>query len=308
MHPALSLVMFTTLSGAGFGMMIWTGLGAGPDGSDFALPAGLVAGALAISGFGASALHLKRPDRAWRAFSQWRSSWLSREAVLGAASCTFFGLYWLGWVGLGIRMPLLGLLAAGLSLATVFATAMIYAQLRSVPKWSTPLTPITYLSFSIASGTIAVASLAALSGELPLWMPAAALAALAVAWIAKLAWWRRDGSRSRIGASLGAATGLAQLGRVRQFEAPHTGRNYLMKEMAFTVARSRSRALRRLAVTFGAVVPAALLMLSLVTGPAAALVSLAALSHIAGLFAERWLFFAEAQHVVSAYYDLPEAA
>src|SRR5262245_31472967 len=91
MHPAYSIVVFTTATGAGYGLLALLGLVAatGAIPADFWL--GLVGLGLALglisAGLMSSAAHLGRPERAWRALSQWRSSWLSREAV--AALATF---------------------------------------------------------------------------------------------------------------------------------------------------------------------------------------------------------------------------
>jgi DMSO reductase anchor subunit len=99
MNPAFSVIFFTTASGAGFGLFAWMGLLALTNHLPARMPAGLalVAGAiLAVAGLGSSIGHLGQPLRAWRAFSQWRSSWLSREGVL-AIACLVSAL-WLGWL------------------------------------------------------------------------------------------------------------------------------------------------------------------------------------------------------------------
>ena len=148
MHPAASIIAFTTLSGLGFGLMAWLAVGAGPTLPPF-LAAALAFG-LPAAGLLASLLHLGQPRRFLKAFSQWRTSWLSREAVLAVATLAAFTLFAALWVLAGIRTPLLGLPAAALALATVAATAMIYAQMRSVPRWHSPLTPALFLLFALA--------------------------------------------------------------------------------------------------------------------------------------------------------------
>ena len=133
MHPAPSLIAFTSLSGCGFGLLALIGLGFGPDTVGFGWAACTVAGLLCVAGLLSSTLHLARPDRAWRAMSQWRSSWLSREGVLAIVTLLVFALYALGWLFGSGRSGLVGLLMAVLSVATVYATGMIYAQLKTVP-------------------------------------------------------------------------------------------------------------------------------------------------------------------------------
>ena len=109
---------------------------------------------LAAAGLLASLLHLGQPPRFLKAFSQWRTSWLSREAVLAVATLAAFTLFAALWVLSGLRTRWLGLPAAALALATVAATAMIYAQMRSVPRWRSPLTPALFLLFALAGGAL----------------------------------------------------------------------------------------------------------------------------------------------------------
>ena len=116
MHPAPSIVLFTVLTGLGLGQMAWLGLGLGPDGGLFRWLACALALALAGAGGLASTGHLGRRENAWRAFSQWRSSWLSRAACLMVAAMAAFGLYSAIWCLGGVRLWGLGLAAAALAL------------------------------------------------------------------------------------------------------------------------------------------------------------------------------------------------
>ena len=90
MNPAPSIVFFTTASGAGYGLLFWLGLlrplGLVPGVPAFALLCLALALLLITAGLASSLLHLGNPQRAWRAFSQWRSSWLSREGVAAVAT------------------------------------------------------------------------------------------------------------------------------------------------------------------------------------------------------------------------------
>src|SRR6266481_2948530 len=102
MHPALSIVFFTTSSGAGFALLLLLGLGAPlgllPSSSQFGFAALAVAVLLAGGGLASSILHLGRPERAWRAFSQWRSSWLSREGIASLFTFVPTALFGIGWI------------------------------------------------------------------------------------------------------------------------------------------------------------------------------------------------------------------
>jgi len=287
MHPAPSVIAFTTLSGAGFGLLFWLGLGL-PDVSGWvAFAFFAVAYALAAGGLMASTFHLGHPERAWKAFSQWRSSWLSREGVASVAALVVMGIYGAGLVFFDTRLALLGWAGAALALATVFTTSMIYAQLRSVPRWQTPLTPALFLALSLAGGAL-------LAGQIT-----AAMALLLVAGLLQGMWWKRgDGAFAASGTDMATATGLGETGQVRAFAPPHTGGNYLLREFVFVVGRKHAAKLRIIALALGFALP--LVLLALPFSHAAA--ALAALSHLAGIAVSRWLFFAEAEHVVGLYY------
>jgi sulfite dehydrogenase (quinone) subunit SoeC len=287
MHPASSIIAFTTLSGLGFGLIAWLGVGARVDAGPWqagilaALAVGLVA-----AGLLASLLHLGQPTRFWKALTQWRTSWLSREAILALAALAVFGLYAALWLA-GERLAPLGFLASGLAVATVLVTAMIYAQMRSVPRWRSPLTPTLYLLAALAGGAL----FAGVREPAP-WL----LAALGVVQVA--AWRLGDGALARSGTNLATATGLGPLGRPRLLEPPHTGSNYLLREMVFVVGRRHAARLRLLGLVLAVLAPLALVLLT--TGRLA--VWIAADVHAVGALVLRWLFFAEAEHVVGLYY------
>ncbi|MCB0081818.1 MAG: dimethyl sulfoxide reductase anchor subunit, partial [Caldilineaceae bacterium] len=243
----------------------------------------------------------------WRAFSQWRTSWLSREGVAAILTLGTFGLYSIGVLFFGIYLSWLGWIAAALAAFTVFTTSMIYTQLKTVPRWATGWTPLAFLSFALAGSLLLLATLLALFGA-----PHArvtgqwAMAAMLLAWLVKWQWWRHAATATlkNAGSDTGAATGLGHIGEVKPFEPPNTSPNYLMREMIFSVGRTRARAIGRIAVGSGAILPLLLLALGVYFGFAGPLLLLALLAHIVGLLAERWLFFAEAEHAVGAYYGL----
>jgi DMSO reductase anchor subunit len=286
MHPAPSIIALTTLSGLGFGLMAWLGIGTEPIGLLRAFALCALAFALAASGLLASLLHLGHPRRFLKALTQWRTSWLSREALAAIATIAAFTLFAALWVLFGIRTRWLGIPAAALALATVLCTAMIYAQLRSVPRWRTPLTPLLFLLFALAGGAL----LAGAARSAP-WL----LAALGLAQLA--AWAQGDRRFAAGGTTLATATGLGPLGRLRLLAPPHTGANYLLREMVHVIGRSHARKLRLAGLALAALLP-----LALVLAPSPPTLTLAALSHLLGALALRWLFFAEAEHVVGLYY------
>ncbi|MFP4237866.1 MAG: dimethyl sulfoxide reductase anchor subunit family protein [Rhodosalinus sp.] len=287
MHPAPSLLIFTTLSGAGLGFLFFLGLGMPAPTGWVAFGYFALAYALAAGGLSASAFHLGHPERALKAFTQWRSSWLSREAWAAVATLVVMALYGTGLVFFGARLVPLGWIGAGLALATVVTTSMIYTQMKAVPRWHTPLTPALFLAISLAGGAL-------FAGE-----SGAALGLLVIALALQLAWWvRGDGAFAASGTDMGTATGLGTRGRLRSFEPPHTGPNYLLREMVFVVGRRHATRLRVAAVILMTILP--LILLSPPFGKVGA--GLAALVHLCGVAVSRWLFFAEAEHVVGLYY------
>jgi DMSO reductase anchor subunit len=154
MHPAPSVILFTTLSGLGFGLLAFLGLGYPGVTGWVAFVFYAIAYGLAVGGLLASTFHLGHPERALKAFSQWRTSWLSREGICAVAALLVMGLYAIGAVFFENHWPVLGMIGAGLSLGTVFTTSMIYTQLKTIPRWNMPLTPVMFLSFSLAGGAL----------------------------------------------------------------------------------------------------------------------------------------------------------
>jgi DMSO reductase anchor subunit len=307
MRPAASIVVFTTLSGAGYGLMAWLALlrplGLVPQGAWFGVPVLLLALALVTAGLLSSLLHLGRPERAWRALSQWRSSWLSREGVAAVASfppALLFGLAMLaGREGLAL---VFGLLTAAGAVATVWCTGMIYASLKPVREWHLPLVAPGYLVFGGFTGAALLAAAAALAGGGPAALLLAALVAAVALALKRAIWAAADGAP--MPATLASLTGLSRFGTVRPLDPPATEPAYLMREMGFRIARDHAAKLRRIVLWGGFVAPALLLSLGALAGGwvAALLATLAAAAAMAGMLVERWLFFAEATHTVAAYY------
>ena len=287
MHPAPSVIIFTTFSGLGFGLLFWLGIGA-------IVPTGLsafiwfaIAYIAAVGGLLASTFHLGHPERAIKAFSQWKTSWLSREGIAAVATLIVIGIYGAGLVFAGTQISILGWIGALSALATVFTTSMIYAQLKTVPRWKHWTTPALFLTLSIGGGAL-------LAGQVSI-----ALMLLAVAAGLQLfAWMSGDTRLAESGTNMATATGLGHIGKVRAFEPPHTGTNYLMREFIHVVGRKHAQQLRIIALGLAFVLPIILLLLPFNH----ILAVLAVLSHIAGVLTLRWLFFAQAEHVVGLYY------
>ena len=287
MHPAPSIIAFTTLSGLGFGLLALLGLGYPGVTGWTAFVFFVIAYLLAAGGLVASTLHLGHPERALKAFTQWRSSWLSREGWLAVATLIVMAPYGAGLVFADTRLGFLGIIGALLAVGTIFATSMIYTQLRTVPRWNHWSPPALFLAYGITGGTLLAGQVSVAIWFLPL------LGILQVA-----AWYDQDRTEAASDSTMETATGLGTIGKVRAFEAPHTGGNYLTHEMVFRVARKHAQTLKIIALSLAVVLPVLILLLPFSHAFAVA----AILSHLAGVFVQRWLFFAEAKHVVGLYY------
>lgn len=310
MHPAFSVIFFTTLSGLGYGLWFWTslglllGAGRGEQAGTMSLVALLLGFVLVSTGLLSSTLHLGKPLRAWRAFSQWRTSWLSREGVLAIACFVPF----LGVIA-PLALPLPAAIAAialfalvPLSLATAACTAMIYASLKTIPAWSHRLVVPGYLLFALLTGGLLCLSMLSVAAEIPAMAGIAVLIAASALGALKLSYWR-DVDRGEMPTTRASALGLPANRTVRDFERPHTEANYLTREMGFVVARKHARKLRFIALVLFAGVPLLVgLLLAAAPSQSGSLLWLASLSALAGAMFERWLFFAEAKHVVMTYY------
>jgi sulfite dehydrogenase (quinone) subunit SoeC len=303
MNPAYSVILFTTASGAGYGLLALLGLvgfnHGGASSQAFALSSLFIALALITIGLLSSTLHLGHPERAWRALSQWRSSWLSREGV--AAVVTYpvalaFGAVWSGlWDAPGLIRPL-GIATLVMCVVTVVCTAMIYRSLRTIRQWNHKLVVPLYLLFALATGATLLATVAVCFDRFQVFQPILAIFVITVAAAAKSVYWHSIDTIPRTHTT-GEATGLGD--NVRMWELPHTNTNFIQKEMGFVVARKHSKRLRFLVIL--AMVLASIAALAAIRfSPWLMLVSFACTA--AAVVVERWLFFAEAEHVSMLYY------
>ena len=317
MHPAFSVIFFTTLSGAGYGLLICSAIAtvfgwAGARSLLVCMALGLV---MVTIGLLSSTAHLGKPSRAWRAFSQWRTSWLSREGVMAlvtyvpallVASMLLPGMLSPNADGAPVMPNILGAIAAvalvACALVTVVCTAMIYASLKPIPAWRHAFVVPVYLLFSLLTGGLLCGALIGFDGYVGNGVAMAGIAMAIVVAVLKWRYWR-DIDTTPLAQTRADAVGLP--GReVSVFERPHTESNYLTREMGFVLARKHSGRLRIIATVLFAVIPS-LLMLPVwlfVHLDAAPWLTAAAVSALLGAVVERWLFFAEARHLVTLYY------
>lgn len=314
MHPAFSVIFFTTASGAGYGMLfILAMLGAWqmvPLDRTFGMLALGLAFILVTAGLLSSTFHLGHPERAWRALTQWRSSWLSREGVLSVLTygpwiiLVYFWIFAADLSGLG---GIAAGLSAALALATVYSTAMIYRSLKTVHQWANKWTVWLYLSMALASGAVWITALQSATVGVDRPYLAFTVVALLIAWRIKRMYWQFIDTTQHPSTPK-SATGLKGE-TITLLEGPHTEENYLQQEMGFKIARKHADKLRRIVHLVGFTVPLVMLVMSyLLNGPLVMVASfIAAFCLSVGVVVERWLFFAEARHVVTLYYGAKSA-
>jgi DMSO reductase anchor subunit len=310
LHPAYSVIVFSTVSGAGYGLLALAALAGASHGpaSSFAFGALVMATGLGLvtAGLLASMFHLGHPERAWRAISQWRSSWLSREGAMALA--TYVPAFVFGWLWLDpgtspAALRMVGLVLALMCALTIVCTAMIYVSLATIPQWRQPLVLPLYLVMALATGAAMLLAIATPFGRGAAVLAGISIVALIATTVLKLLYWRAIDVAPR-DLTIGMATGLAE--PVRQWEQAHTARNFVMQEMGYRVGRRHARRLRRIVIMlFGLATILALPPLILGSGiVAVGAATLSAIAALVGALIERWLFFAEAEHVSSLYYGV----
>jgi sulfite dehydrogenase (quinone) subunit SoeC len=301
MKPAFSVIFFTVASGAGLGLMIWL-LVASMMSAHIRMPqttfiTGLiVAGLLITAGLCSSTLHLANRKNAIYSLARFKTSWLSREGVFALALYPAAALHmWLLFSGASSgSLKLTSIILIVLALLILFCTGMIYACLKTIPRWNTWLTPTKYVLFGLMSGAVLfIAVLSTRPVEIGVmgrpWVAIFLLLAGLLLYFAYLL------NHPRKTYTVNDALGLKQ-GNVRLLDVGHTHGTFLTNEFGFQLARERARVLRWIAIVFGFVLPLILMFFNSMPPFAAAV------SCIAGLLVERWLFFAEAEHVVRLYH------
>ena len=307
MHPALAVIFLTLFSGGGFGLMALTAIV-----NDFQIDGGLspmqtmVAVVLSVLfvtiGMLSSTAHLANPKNAWRAFTRWRTSWLAREGVFAVLYYPFAMLYlvWVFFTGGSADVPglLLANVAGAIGLITIFCQGMIYACLRTIRQWNTPLVPANFYAMGLAIGATVLAALRIATGGSAQTLVGMAVALLAAAAVLKgiyYFWIARPN-----GPTIRTATGFNR-SNVRILDQGHTFGTFLTEEFGHTIAAGKGNAIKLLMYIFAFVIPVWALALALSLG-LGSLGWLAVVSVFFGIGVERWLFFVEAQHVVNLYH------
>ena len=308
MHPAFSILFFTTLAGAAQGLLVALALaqisGVSMD-SDFILQAIALGLVLLVAGLASSFLHLGHKMRAWRAVLMWRTSWMSREVIVLP---TYIGLTALWWLALYTDAD--GALAEALPWAIVFGalvlwycTAMIYACLRFIQEWAHWSTVANFLLIGLASGSVLACALAASSGQADLlsmlapWATEATLLAAIVRWFSL-----RRNSSLRPASTLQSATGI-QAKRLVQKSMGMSAGAFNTREFFHGASQLALRNVRWAFVLGLFVLPLGLALCALNSTSTWPWVC-AALIQAPALIAERWVFFAQAKHPQNLYYQV----
>ena len=289
MHPAPSIILFTVLSGFGFGLISIIGLLQFLSViSMFDLIIYSIIGVIfATVGLVSSFFHLANKKNAIKSLSQWQTSWLSREAIASifCLLVVFGNIIWA--VSQNNYISEVGVVLFFLSLLTIFTTSMIYAQLKTVPSWNNALTPAIFVCAALTGGAILLTDYASL------------VLLLVFGTLQISFWYIADRGFQDKETSVGTALGYNKNEEIRPFDVAHTNRNYLLNEMVYKVARKHSVKIRYISFFMAFVFPMSLILIF----PNNFSVSVSAITiHLIGIYFSRWLFFAEAKHSVSFYY------
>lgn len=299
MKPALSVIFFTVSSGAGLGLLVWLLIASlmadhiRMDATTFYKGAAIAA-ALITVGLISSTLHLANRKNVIYALTRVRTSWLAREGLLALlifpiAALHLYGLH----AGLPQLTPFTLWLLVADAVAVLYCTGMIYGCLKTVPRWNTRMTPVKYVLFGLMSGAVLLPAVISLRPPEvgPVGKPMVAILLLAVGLVLYLAYLLKHPRKQH---TINDALGFQQ-GNVRLLDAGHSHGTFLTNEFGFSLAREKARVLRWIAIVCAFILPMLLCYLSKWFWAASFIC-------IAGLLVERWLFFAEAEHVVRLYH------
>lgn len=322
MHPAYSVIFLTTLIGVGQGLFLALFASEGymlthdmplPEERFYAIGS-VLSVAFLLAGLVASFFHLGRPERAWRSAAKWRTSWLSREVIALPVTIGLIALY--GLIHYGRRAPNLlgtefacrgewtvfvGAAAAVAAIALFVCTGMIYACIKFLQEWASPLTVINYTLLGSASGFLLATAYAAYTApELVQWFAVWTAVLTLIALITRSASLIRN-ARLRPKSTLQSAIGVRHR-LIAQKAQGFMGGSFNTRDFFHGVRPTRLRSIKWLFVMLVFIAPMGILGVALRAG-APALIGCAFVVQYIGLVAERWFFFADANHPQNLYYQ-----
>ena len=323
MHPALSVILLTTLIGVGQGLFLalYTGqlysvakLLEHQDSQTFYAIGSALALAFLAAGLVASFFHLGHPERAWRSMTRWRTSWLSREVIvlpMVMLLVLLYGLFhYLEWTtplftvagALPVDATLIiGILATLATFALFICTGMIYASIRFLQEWHCALTVINFTLLGGASGFMLAAAFSAfigvhLVGFYGTWAVILTVTALLTRGASLL-----RNHRLRPKSTLQSAIGVRHT-TIRQIAQGAMGGSFNTREF-FHHQPVRVLGMARFAFLV-LVFPVPTLLLGAAWGMSSEFLPMVAfLAQYLGLLIERWYFFVEARHPQNLYYQ-----
>jgi DMSO reductase anchor subunit len=323
MHPAFSVIFLTTLIGVGQGLFLalYTGqlysvIKVLPvqDSPGFYGYGSLLALVFLTAGLFASIFHLGRPERAWRSAAKWKTSWLSREViVLPAFMCTTFiysMIHISGWnpvlftitedfiVNLSL---LVGAINTVLAFTLFICTAMIYACIKFLQEWATPLTVANYTLLGMASGfALSTAFASFVNSDLIHFYASWAIILTVAAFITRSASLIRN-KKIKYKSSLSSAIGIRHK-NIRQKAQGAMGGSFNTREYFHGVKPALFKSIKWAFLVLVFIVPILLLSTALASNMFI-LFAMAFIVQYIGLIAERWFFFAQANHPQNFYYQ-----
>lgn len=309
MQPAFSVIFLTTLIGAAQGLFLavyatefFSGGAALQGNPNFLVTASMLSLALTGLGLFASFFHLGRPERAWRTATMWRTSWMSREVIvlpLFMAAVFVYGCaHFFGWGGTLV----IGAVAAVVCVALFVCTAMIYASVRFLQEWASALTLVNYFLLGCASGLTLATGLAAASNMTVLVTPYAWAAGLltVAAWITRGASLVRN-ARLKPKSTLQSAIGIKHP-RIVQKAQGFMGGSFNTREFFHGRSNDLLRSIKWSFLILVFPLPLLCLAVGIRVSSTGLLLTAFVLQYL-GLLAERWFFFAQANHPQNLYYQ-----
>ncbi|MBI1173763.1 MAG: DMSO reductase [Sideroxydans sp.] len=302
MRPAFSVIFLTTLIGAAQGLFLVlyaTELAHAEVAASFYIIGSAVI--LLLSGLGllASFFHLGHPERAWRAAAMWRTSWLSREVIaLPAFMAGVFGYACAHWNGSAATAAIGGVTTV-LAITLFVCTGMVYAAIKVLKEWASPLTIVNFMLIGCASGaTLASAYAVFTAPELTAIYARAAMALTFAALVGRSAALLRN-ARLKPATTMQSAIGVRHP-RIVQRSQGAMGGSFNTREFFHGKSEAFIRSIKPAFLVLAFFAPLLLLFIGISTPT---LLLIAFLLQYIGLLAERWFFFAEANHPQNLYYQ-----
>ena len=314
MHPAFSVIFFTVVSGAGYALISLLSLfnflnfGMLIDKNTFFIIA-ITSAVLFTMGLISSTFHLANPKNAWRAFMRFKTSWLAREGLLAILFYPILALYlYFIYIDMQINnfmlMQYYSFLIFTISTVIIYCTGMIYACLKTIPQWNTIWTPINYITIGFALASMIFFFILNLNGYDTTSYENYTLSIIAFSLATKLTYYfviRLP--KYNIADATNAAVKLKST-NVRLLDVGHTGGTFLTDEFGYKVAERKLFRIKILSIFSGFIIPFFLIYTYSFIYENIALCSLAIFLSFIGMISERWLFFAQAKHVVNLYHGV----